>query len=57
MDVIIRSVETIQAVVEELGKLTTFKTATYYNETQIIDIESRLRKKLSEITREVPSGQ
>ncbi len=55
MQVIINGVNTIQSVVEELTRLTTFKTAVYHDDTHIIDIENRLKKKLGDIEQESPT--
>ncbi len=54
MQVIINGVNTIRSVVEELTRLTTFKTAVYHDDTRIIDIEKRLKEKLGNIERESP---
>ncbi len=55
MQVIINGVSTIQAVLEELTRLTAFKTAVYHDDTHIIDIEKRLKKKLADIERKSPA--
>lgn len=55
MQVIIDGVGTIQSVVEELTRLTTFKTAVYHDDTHIIDIEKRLKKKLGDIAGKSPA--
>jgi putative nucleotidyltransferase with HDIG domain len=52
MQVIINGVNTIKSVVEELTRLTTFKTAVYHDDTYIIDIENKLKKKLGNIEQE-----
>jgi len=55
MRVIINGVNTIQSVMDELSKLATFKTTVYHDDTHIIDIEKRLKKKLGNIDQETPS--
>jgi len=49
MQVIINGVATIRSVMEELTKLTTFKTTVYHDDTHIIDIENKLKEKLRAI--------
>ncbi len=54
MGIIINGVKTIKAVVEELTRLSSFKTTVYHDETYIIDIENKLKKKLQDINVETP---
>lgn len=49
MDVIIKSVETISLVLEELKAMSSFDTTVYHDETSILDIEDRLREQISKI--------
>lgn len=49
MDIIVKSVETISMVLEELKKLSSFDTTHYHDETDILDIEDRLTKKIATI--------
>jgi HD-like signal output (HDOD) protein len=57
MEVIINSVAAIQTVLEELPKLTSFKTTIYYDDTQIIDIEKKLQEKLQALEKTAPAPQ
>lgn len=57
MQVIINGVATIRSVMDELTKLTTFKTTVYHDDTYIIDIENKLRKKLGAIEKVSPPAQ
>jgi len=43
MEMIIKSVDTISLVLEELKRLSSFDTVQYLNETSILDIEARLK--------------
>jgi len=47
MDVIVKSVETISLVLEELKKLSSFEVTHYHDETDILDIEDRLREQIA----------
>jgi HD-like signal output (HDOD) protein len=49
MDIIVKSVEMISMVLEELKKLSSFDTTHYHDETDILDIEDRLREKVAAI--------
>ena len=49
MDIIIRSVEMISLVLEELKKLSSFDTTHYHDETDILDIEDHLKEKIGAI--------
>ncbi len=49
MDIIVKSVEMISMVLEELKKLSSFDTTHYHDETDILDIEDRLRGKVAAI--------
>ena len=55
--VIIEGVNTICSVIKELKELSEFKTAVYHNDTYIIDIENRLRKRLEELRANTPAAQ
>jgi nitrogen-specific signal transduction histidine kinase len=52
MDIIVKSVEMISMVLEELKKLSNFDTTHYHDETDILDIEDRLREKIAAIESE-----
>ena len=52
MDIIIKSVEMISMVLEELKKLSSFDTTHYHDETDILDIEDRLKEKIAAIEEE-----
>ncbi len=52
MDIIIKSVEMISLVLEELKKMSSFDTTIYHDETSILDIEDRLKAQIAEIERE-----
>jgi nitrogen-specific signal transduction histidine kinase len=52
MGVIIKSVETISLVLEELKAMSSFDTTVYHDETSILDIEDRLRVQISKIETE-----
>ncbi len=52
MDIIVKSVEMISAVLEELKKLSSFDTTHYHDETDILDIEDRLKEKIVAIEEE-----
>jgi putative nucleotidyltransferase with HDIG domain len=54
MQVIINGVATIRSVMEELTKLTTFKTTIYHDNTYIIDIENTLKEKLGTLEKASP---
>lgn len=47
MAIIIRSVETISLVLEELKKLSSFDTTHYHDDTDILDIEDRLKSQMT----------
>ncbi|NMC44298.1 MAG: HDOD domain-containing protein [candidate division Zixibacteria bacterium] len=47
MGIIIKSVETISLVLEELKKLSSFDTTHYHDDTDILNIEERLRQQMS----------
>jgi len=49
MDIIVKSVEMISMVLEELKKLSSFETTHYHDETDILDIEGRLKGKINAI--------
>ena len=49
MQVISGGVNTISQVMEELKNLAAFETTVYHSETQIIDIENRLKKQLQNL--------
>ncbi len=49
MDIIVKSVEMISMVLEELKKLSSFDTTHYHDETDILDIEDRLKQKITVI--------
>ncbi|MFH1701095.1 MAG: HDOD domain-containing protein [Candidatus Zixiibacteriota bacterium] len=49
MDVIIKSVETISLVLEELKAMSSFDTTVYHDETSILDIEDKLRNQIAKI--------
>ncbi|MEE9442205.1 MAG: HDOD domain-containing protein [candidate division Zixibacteria bacterium] len=49
MDVIIKSVETISLVLEELKEMSSFDTTVYHDETSILDIEDKLRNQIAKI--------
>ncbi|MCK5126369.1 MAG: HDOD domain-containing protein [candidate division Zixibacteria bacterium] len=52
MEIIIKSVETISLVLEELKKMSSFDTTQYHDETSILDIEDRLKAQIAEIEEE-----
>ena len=52
MDIIIKSVEMISLVLEELKKMSSFDTTQYHDETSILDIEDRLKRQIVEIEKE-----
>jgi len=52
MDIIVKSVEMISMVLEELKKLSSFDTTHYHDETDILDIEDRLKGKIAAIEEE-----
>lgn len=49
MDIIVKSVEMISMVLDELKKLSSFDTTHYHDETDILDIEDRLKAKIAAI--------
>ncbi len=49
MDVIIRGVDTIGTVMDELKNLSDFKTTVYHDDTYIIDIENKIKKQLENL--------
>jgi HD-like signal output (HDOD) protein len=52
MGIIVKSVETISMVLEELKKLSSFETTHYHDETDILDIEEKLKDQISAIDTE-----
>jgi HD-like signal output (HDOD) protein len=46
---IVEGVETISTIVDELKKMTTFETTLYHDDTYIIDVEDKIRKRLQEL--------
>jgi HD-like signal output (HDOD) protein len=52
MDIIIKSVEMISMILEELKKLSSFDTTHYHDETRILDIEGNLKEKIAAIESE-----
>lgn len=50
MGIIIRSVETISLVLEELKKLSSFDTTHYHDDTDILDIEGRLKQHIASVS-------
>jgi len=52
MDIIVKSVEMISMVLEELKKLSSFDTTHYHDETDILDIEDRLREQINKLEME-----
>lgn len=49
MDIIVNGVKTIRSVMEELTNLSAFKTTVYYDDTYIIDIENKIKRKIEAI--------
>jgi HD-like signal output (HDOD) protein len=49
MNIIIKAVETITMVLEELKKLSNFDTTKYHDDTYILDIEDRLKAAFAEL--------
>jgi len=47
MNIIVKSVETISMILEELKKLSSFDTTHYHDETAILDIEDRLKQQIA----------
>ena len=52
MDIIVKSVEMISMVLEELKKLSSFDTTHYHDETDILDIEDRLKEQIAHLESE-----
>jgi len=52
MDIIVKSVEMISMVLDELKKLSSFDITHYHDETDILDIEDRLRGKIAALESE-----
>jgi nitrogen-specific signal transduction histidine kinase len=52
MDIIVKSVEMISMVLDELKKLSSFDTTHYHDETDILDIEDSLKQKIAAIEEE-----
>jgi HD-like signal output (HDOD) protein len=52
MDIIVKSVEMISMVLDELKKLSSFDTTHYHDETDILDIEDLLKEKIATIEEE-----
>ena len=48
-EIIVRSVQTITLVMDELKKLTTFDTIVYHDDTFILDIEDKIKNQLEQI--------
>ncbi len=55
MQIIISGVNTICSVMDELKDLTQFKTTVYHDDTYIIDIEARVRKRVEALSHMVPA--
>jgi HD-like signal output (HDOD) protein len=51
MQVIVNSVNTISAFMDELSDLSRFETTVYHDDTSILDIEERIRERLAESTK------
>jgi HD-like signal output (HDOD) protein len=49
MEIIIKAVETITLVLEELKKLTEFDTTKYHDDTSILNIEGKLKEAFAEL--------
>ncbi len=49
MDVIIKGVQTISSVMDELINLSSFETTVYHDDTYIIDIEKRIKERVEEL--------
>lgn len=52
MQIIVKSVEFISVVLEELKKLSSFDVTHYHDETDILDIEAKLKEQLSALEAE-----
>ncbi len=48
---IVEAVETISSILEELKKMTTFETTLYHDDTYIIDVETKIRKQLDDLSK------
>lgn len=57
MEVIVNGVKTIRSVMEELINLSAFKTTVYYDDTYIIDIEKKIKRKIEAIEDVTPAPQ
>ncbi|MFH1687549.1 MAG: HDOD domain-containing protein [bacterium] len=63
MQTIVNGVNTVCSVLEELKNLTSFNTTIYHDDTYIIDLEDRIKKRLQALSLEaqdlapVPGGQ
>lgn len=57
MEVIVNGVKTIRSVMEELINLSAFKTTVYYDDTYIIDIEKKIKRKIEAIEDVMPAPQ
>lgn len=49
VDIIIKSINSIEVVLDELKKLNAFETTVYHDDTYIIDIENKLKEKLNSL--------
>ena len=47
MNIIVKSVETISLILEELKKMSSFDTTHYHDETDILNIEDRLKQQIA----------
>ncbi|MEA3297103.1 MAG: HDOD domain-containing protein [candidate division Zixibacteria bacterium] len=54
MEIIVKGVETISSVIHELKELGKFETTIYHDDMYIIDLESRLKKRVEELQSTVP---
>lgn len=52
--IIIKGVETISLVMEELKKVSSFKSIVYHDDTYILDIERKIQERLNEINDDLP---
>lgn len=55
MEIIINSVSAITIVMDELKNLSKVKTTVYHDDTYIIDIENKVKKRLAKIEKQQPS--
>ncbi|MBD3333676.1 HDOD domain-containing protein [candidate division GN15 bacterium] len=49
MKVIVNCVTTIQSVLEELGRLRSFETIVYHDDTKILDIERKIKRQFEQL--------